>query len=372
MTASGGSSAAALPPTLLTAAHSHACRHWNEAFCTSAALNSELRADFARLSQGLSEGSDNTIPPDASAEFDRRCSSLAAWLARRAGLVHSLRIDWPSQDSSVPLSAALQQPMRYLTHLEIMCSDHRLDRYTAYPSLRFADVACLASCQPQLTGLVFGRKPDCMQPANMLQEEPAMTWLSSLQRLQRLQLPGFYLQPATAAALASMTGLSALDVNLDSTAAQRALQAALPPLRGLTSLSAMLPDWRHYPGAEGAAEDAESPLDVCGLPRLATLRLNRGGVRGLSCAAMTWLQLNDTDFEMEVCPKEKGKKGKKWRCARLFWMCTVSLKALPSTCGHGARPSSDSGSPSPTAAGLVRLPPPSGPGGHALYFQHMP
>ncbi len=260
-------------------------------------LWSDVRANFTLLANTrLAAG----VTPTAAAVFNRRFESLAAWLARRAGLVRSLHIEWPSQHIGVSLPDVLHQPMPHLTSLTIMCSE-RISQFDTEPYKRLADLACLASHQTQLTALTFGRRPG---HTYHLPKRPATAWLSSLQQhlqhLQLLHLPGFALQPGTAAALSQLTGLSSLAVSFDSFSAQLPFQAARQQLSALTSLSVTLP--------AAAAASYELPgerfpsLDVGGLPRLETLRLSRGGVQGLRSVAstLTWLQLDDTTYKAEV------------------------------------------------------------------------
>lgn len=301
-------------------------------------LWSDVRADFARLTDRLPYGFYHPISPSAAAtaEFNRRAESLAAWLERRASLVRSLHIDWPSRDGSLSLPAALQQPMPRLTSLTILCSNGSM-RGNADPSERLADVAGLASHQTQLTALVFGRRG---LPVNEAPEAPATAWINGLQRLRHLRqlgLPGFYLAAGTAAALGQLSGLSSLEVQSEWFPAQRSLQAALRQLCGLTSLSATLPEWpRPHPADQQAAyqQDQERfpSLDVGGVGRLAALRLTNDGVRGLSASApaLTWLYLDETQFEMEV----RGV-----RCAASTWADAHARPSVAQVCAlqHAGR-----------------------------------
>ena len=283
-----------------------ACSHWNTAFCTSAVLWSDVRADFDRLSRGLQTYRGEMAPYEAD-KLNRRCESLAAWLARRAGLVRSLHIIWPGNDHGSRVSLpSLQQPMPRLASLAIQCTSvHQCSdrgdsrKWSAHPCLRFAEVACLATHQPQLIALSFGRLPLCMEFGGLLSppyDEPPMTWLTSLQRLQRLELPGFFLRPSTVASLSRLTGLASLALHIDSHAARQRLQDALGQLPGLTRLSVAQSSQRHPAVALVAGEGAAAPgapLQVGELPRLAELHLSGCSVQGLAAApSLTWLQLH--------------------------------------------------------------------------------
>ena len=264
-------------------------RHWNAAFSSSAALWSDVRADFARLSQGLLDRDNEVIRPDAAAEFDKRMESLAAWLARRTSLLRSLHIVWPSQDSGVSLASLLQQPMPRLSSLAIQCSDRDSDWRNPQPRLRFADAACLAHHQTQLTALTFGRAElgRIFGHITDLTDEPAMMIL------RRLHLPGVYLQSCTVGTLGQLTRLQSLALSVGSTEAQQALQAALQQLQALTSLSVAV-RWQKV--------QQRPKLDLAGLPRLASVSLTDGTVSGLSGAAqqLEFLRLDGTAFDVEV------------------------------------------------------------------------
>lgn len=286
----------------------NACRRWNTAFCTSAVLWSDVRADFSPLSRGLQTYRGEMAPYETD-KLNRRCESLAAWLACRASLVRSLHIIWPGNDhgSRVSLPSVLQQHMPRLASLTIQCSDHGDSRkWSAKPCLRFAEVACLATHQPQLTALSFGRLPLCMEFGGLLSppyDEPPLAWLASLQRLQRLDLPGFFLRPSTVASLGRLTGLASLALHIDSHAARQRLQDALGQLPGLTRLSVAQSRQRHPAVALVAGEGAavpDAPLQVGELPRLAELHLSGCSVQGLAAApSLTWLQLHG-DFQVAV------------------------------------------------------------------------
>lgn len=270
-------------------------------------LWSEVQADFARLSRGLLDRYGN-LPPNKAAQFTSRITSLAAWLARRAGLVRSLHIVWPSQsvDTADALPSLLQQPMPRLSSLavRIQLSDSNSEPNSR---LRFEEVACLASHQTQLTALAFGPL-GCDTWDRVCQDDaPAdMAWLRRLPHLRRLKLPGFQVEQGTAAALGQLSHLMDLEVHIGSIAAQQTLQAALQQLHSLTSLAATLARWPPTPpfNAEQDQEELERRypnLDVSSLPRLRTLRLSCGGVLGLcSCPGLTWLELVNSEFGMEV------------------------------------------------------------------------
>lgn len=225
--------------------------------------------------------------------------SLAAWLARRASLLRSLRIDWIVEhvDAAMPVSSVLQQSMPGLTSLSVQWGDGRGS---------FKLLACLARHHPQLTALAVGIGGQRPFEEEILidgrEDQPPMTWLTGLQRLRQLHLSGFNLHPSTAAALGQLTGLASLAVNVMGGDVRQALQASLQQLRSLTSLSAAFP-WQHPEQEEEEDEQEEGPpLDVGGLPSLAVLQLAGGEVcsLGASGSPLTWLQLHDTKFGMEV------------------------------------------------------------------------
>ena len=90
---------------------------------------------------------------------------------------------------------------------------------------------------------------------------------------------------------------------MNSIPAQRDLQCALRQLRGLTSLSTMLAEWPAPDDIAAEVDGAEQSclsLAVGGLPQLAELRLSRGGVRELTAAPLTWLELSGTEFGMQA------------------------------------------------------------------------
>ncbi|KAI7841251.1 hypothetical protein COHA_005024 [Chlorella ohadii] len=224
--------------------------------------------------------------------------SLAAWLARRASLLRSLRIDWIAEhvDAAMPVSSVLQQSMPGLTSLSVQWGDGRGS---------FKLLACLARHHPQLTALAVGIGGQRPFEEEILidgrEDQPPMTWLTGLQRLRQLHLSGFNLHPSTAVALGQLTGLASLAVNVMGGDVRQALQASLQQLRSLTSLSAAFP-WQHPEQEEEEDEQEEGPpLDVGGLPSLAVLQLAGGEVcsLGASGSPLTWLQLHDTKFGME-------------------------------------------------------------------------